>query len=104
MAVQWLLKNGAKVEAKDKNGWTALHSAVKNKHEKVVRLLLENGADVNEKESSGWQPLHSAAENGLKDMVSLLLDKGAQDRPHRPLNWCVDRTINKIDYYYLSRY
>ncbi|KAG9346086.1 hypothetical protein JZ751_007904, partial [Albula glossodonta] len=40
-----LIKAGADVNARDKNGKTPLMVAVLNNHEKLVQLLLEKGAD-----------------------------------------------------------
>ncbi|KAF9277727.1 hypothetical protein BGZ68_009056 [Mortierella alpina] len=39
-----LLDAGAKIDARDNFGWTALIWATNNKHEHIVRLLLEHGA------------------------------------------------------------
>src|SRR5204863_3116842 len=47
--VQKLLEEGDDVNEKDNDGWTALHWAVFDGHEKVARLLIEHGADVDAK-------------------------------------------------------
>jgi ankyrin repeat protein len=48
--VELLLKNGANVNAKAADGWTALVRAADRGHRKVVEVLLKNGADVNAKD------------------------------------------------------
>jgi ankyrin repeat protein len=37
--VKQLLENGADVEVKDSDGWTALHRAASEGHEEVIKLL-----------------------------------------------------------------
>lgn len=39
---------------------TALHLAVKNKHEKIVRKLLHAGVNVNSIDKTGWSPIQKA--------------------------------------------
>ena len=51
-AVQALLSGGADVNARDKNGLTALRMASQNGHTEVVKLLLEKGAEVNVKHTT----------------------------------------------------
>ncbi|KAI0270169.1 ankyrin repeat-containing domain protein [Russula aff. rugulosa BPL654] len=43
--VRLLLEHGADIEAKDKNGKTALQEAAENERDKVVELLREHGAE-----------------------------------------------------------
>ena len=79
---QWLLANGAKVNAKDKNGATPLYSAVLANAVDVVKLLLVNGADANVLTSGGWTPLHwavhgNAVHGNSVDVAKLLLINGA---------------------------
>ncbi|MBU0632763.1 ankyrin repeat domain-containing protein [bacterium] len=45
-AFKILIRRGADVNAKDKNGVTLLHVAAKYRAKKIVKYLLENGADV----------------------------------------------------------
>lgn len=82
-----LLERGAKVDAKDKRGRTALHYAVmfKNSNIHVVRLLLKNGANPNAipgvgKKRIGYTALHSAVLYENTRLVRLLLDFGATCR------------------------
>ena len=50
-SVKELLKKGAKVNEKDRNGATALRLAAENGHIDMVKLLVSNGADVNVRNS-----------------------------------------------------
>ncbi|RAO66927.1 uncharacterized protein BHQ10_002939 [Talaromyces amestolkiae] len=66
-------------------GQTALHLAVANGHEAVVKLLVENGADINSMEwgcnrnsHHGQAALHWAAKGGHLVMVKLLVENGAE--------------------------
>ena len=51
-----LIKYGADVNAKDKEGNTPLYLKRNSKH--IVKLLIENGADVNAKNNEGNTPLY----------------------------------------------
>ncbi len=55
-----LLRRGAKLEAPNRDGSTALHSAAFMGRAETVRLLLDNGADVNALAHNGETPLDSA--------------------------------------------
>ena len=39
-----LISKGANVNAKDDDGWTPLHYAVREGHTKIIELLKKNGA------------------------------------------------------------
>lgn len=55
------LKQGADLQASDKNGVTALHHAVRFRSPAAVRTLVEHGADVNRAcRRNGSTPLHRA--------------------------------------------
>jgi len=74
-----LLTESTEINAKDKDGFTALHWAARNGHKKVVELLLTEGADPNARDTFNlWTPLHWAPLRGFKDVVELLLAKGAE--------------------------
>ncbi|MFC1841840.1 ankyrin repeat domain-containing protein [Candidatus Dependentiae bacterium] len=75
--VEFLVKNGAKVNEKDK--WTKntpLHLAAKYRYLKVTKFLVKNEAKVNEKNKWGNTPLHEAT--GHLEVVKFLVKKGAE--------------------------
>ena len=71
------LNHGAKVDAKDNKGRTALMWAASHGNEQIVRFLLEHGADVNAADANGDTALIYAADRGNTGLVQLLKDKGA---------------------------
>ena|SRR5713226_6623630 len=73
--VEALLRNGAKIEARANDDWTALTIAAERGYVEIVRLLLEKGARVNAKEGGGHTPLFWAERNKHKEVEELL--KGA---------------------------
>ena len=75
--VEKLLKEGADVNAKNSEGYTALILASSNGHKEIVEMLLEKGADVNAKDSDGWTALMWASRNGHTETVTILLEEGA---------------------------
>ena len=58
--VDLLLQKGASVDARNRDGSTALHGAMFVGYPNVVRVLMKNGADVNAKNNNGETPLESA--------------------------------------------
>ena len=75
--VKSALDNGANVNAKDADGWTALHQSALYGPKEVVELLIAKGADINAKERDRWAPLDQAAYNGHIEIAELLISKGA---------------------------
>ncbi|KAI9894511.1 MAG: hypothetical protein M1814_001865 [Vezdaea aestivalis] len=73
-----LQEKGFDIDLKElSSGRTALHEAVMNEQELVVKLLLENGADIEAKNSHGSTALVLAAFGGEEQIVKLLLENGA---------------------------
>jgi len=63
-----------KLDARSRNGDTALMLAAYKGNMAAVRALLDKGAEPNQ---TGWTALHYAAASGHNDIVQLLLDRYA---------------------------
>lgn len=66
--VEFLLANGASIQACDEGGLHPLHNACSFGHADVVRLLLEAGASPNTTDNWNYTPLHEAASKGKIDV------------------------------------
>ena len=75
--INFLLENGAKFDATNKNGITTLMYAIQYDKIDKVKLLISKGADVNAKGRDGETALIRAI-NKPSDMVELLIEKGAK--------------------------
>ncbi|QYT04231.1 ANK_REP_REGION domain-containing protein [Trichoderma simmonsii] len=78
-----LVKGGAKVNAVDVDGNTALHRRVKAREPNLlaIKKLVEAGADVNAKDDSGCTPLmrlSSVKESSVNPITTYLRSKGAR--------------------------
>ena len=76
-SVKQYLDAGAIVNAKDKDGWIALHYAALEGHKDIVELLIDKGADINAMDWDGFTPMINAALEGHKEIVELIIEKGA---------------------------
>ncbi|MBR9984204.1 MAG: ankyrin repeat domain-containing protein [Wolbachia endosymbiont of Homalodisca vitripennis] len=77
--VRLLIKKGAEVNARDKNGYTPLHCAVFAKSLENVKVLLREGADVNATQYvTGCTPLHSACKGAGVEIIKELVKAGAE--------------------------
>jgi ankyrin repeat protein len=92
----FLLANGADINAKDSNGeFTPLDLALSCYHYMdMVELLVAKGADVNAKSKQGLTPLEEAAMRGQRDAAGLLVAKGADvnakdSKGNTPLLWAL---------------
>jgi uncharacterized protein len=72
-----LLDRGAAIDARDREGKTALAKAAEADKLPLIRLLLERGADPNARAVDGSTPLFYAAEQDRGQVVGLLLERGA---------------------------
>jgi ankyrin repeat protein len=75
--VQYLLEKRADINAKDDQGWTALHMAVRRGALVYVQYLVEQGVDIKAKDKEGRTALHLAAGSGFLNTVQYLVEQGA---------------------------
>jgi ankyrin repeat protein len=61
--IRCLLDAGATINARDKNGATPLHRAVRGRCADAVKCLLESGGDATLKNKPGSTPFHLAVQN-----------------------------------------
>lgn len=71
------------MEALDKGGTSAIHTAVKNNHFEVLEAMIRKGININITEDqpavAGTTPLHTACAYGFPKIVQMLMDAGADD-------------------------
>jgi len=72
-----LIKHGADINKKGKDGNTAISDASYWGCENNVEFLIKSGADVNIVKNNGFSPLISASSNGNILIVKMLLSAGA---------------------------
>jgi ankyrin repeat protein len=79
-SVEYLLKAGAKVNARDTRNLSPLFFALATEYPslKVVRTLIAAGADVNTADSSGDTPLDWAEKFGYPEIIAELKMAGAK--------------------------
>jgi len=70
--VEWLLEYGAKINATQPGGWTALHAAAANGDAEIVAFLLEKGAATGQKAENGQTASDRAQEKGHEQVVAVL--------------------------------
>lgn len=75
--VEFLLNQGADVNAVDKGGLIPLHNASSYGHVDIAALLIKHGTAVNAVDKWGYTPLHEAAQKGRTQLCALLLAHGA---------------------------
>mmetsp|Transcript_3553 Transcript_3553/g.9861 ORF Transcript_3553/g.9861 Transcript_3553/m.9861 type:complete len:127 (+) Transcript_3553:3450-3830(+) len=71
--VKLLCESGARVNAKDKFGYTVAMRAAAKGHTAVLRELIERGADLRKVNAEEDSALHAACEADTPDAAALLL-------------------------------
>ena len=96
-ALENLIAQGADLEAKSEEGWTALHLAAYQGKVDIIKKLVEAGADFNAitDEKKRLTPLHLTALGKQPQAASLFLDD-------YPADVRVDGSGNTFDFYFLS--
>ncbi|XP_066146505.1 poly [ADP-ribose] polymerase tankyrase isoform X2 [Euwallacea fornicatus] len=74
---EYLLENGADVNAQDKGGLIPLHNASSYGHLDIAALLIKYNTVVNATDKWGFTPLHEAAQKGRTQLCALLFAHGA---------------------------
>jgi hypothetical protein len=74
--VQYLIMYGADINAKDNNGNSPLHWAIKNRQYQIAENLIELEADVNAKNNDGQTPLNIAGDRSY--ITEMLIEYGAE--------------------------
>ncbi|KAL5234784.1 hypothetical protein ACI65C_002194 [Semiaphis heraclei] len=74
---EFLLEQGADVNAQDKGGLIPLHNASSYGHLDLAALLIKHDTTVNATDNWGFTPLHEAAQKGRTQLSALLLAHGA---------------------------
>lgn len=70
--VKELVRAGADVNARNANGDTALHMALRGGNENVARLLIKKGADYEIANNKGQTPADIAVEKGYETVIALM--------------------------------
>uniref|UniRef100_A0A8C5AKE6 Poly [ADP-ribose] polymerase n=1 Tax=Gadus morhua TaxID=8049 RepID=A0A8C5AKE6_GADMO len=88
---EFLLQQGAEVNAQDRGGLIPLHNAASYGHVDVAALLIKYDACVNATDRWCFTPLHEAAQKGRTQLCALLLVHGADpalrnQEGHSPLD------------------
>ncbi len=70
-----LLRYGADLNAKAKNGLSPVHLCAQEDRVNVAAILASNGADLDAETKAGYTPLHVASHFGSVAMVRFLLEQ-----------------------------
>jgi ankyrin repeat protein len=77
LVVKQLLTGGARIEARDQRGRTALLAATQRNRVEAARFLIQEGADVNAKDFIQDSPYLYAAAEGRVEILKMTLGAGA---------------------------
>lgn len=79
--LEYLLEQGADVNATDYQGYSILHHAVSEQNEAMVALIVTKVPDelLNQRDSEGHSPLYHAQNGENKAIEELLINKGASN-------------------------
>lgn len=72
-----LLEQGAPLNIKNSDGFTALLLALRNGHTEAAKLLIKSGANVDAKDPEGSTPLYSAIKKMMPEVALALIERSA---------------------------
>lgn len=75
--VKFLIKNGANVNATNKNNCTPIHYAAELGFEELIKILFRSGAGLDLQDNLGKTPLHYACRKTMYQSILSLVDAGA---------------------------
>ena len=81
LVVDWLLINGANVQATDAWNRTPLHIAARRNNKDILRCLLHHHADTSAKDKFGMTPIQGAHERGFRGNVKILAQQSEDAEP-----------------------
>ncbi|MBV0900111.1 MAG: ankyrin repeat domain-containing protein [Wolbachia endosymbiont of Fragariocoptes setiger] len=67
------LRNGADINSRSINSWSALHFAAKGGNSTIIKLVLDKGLNYRMKDVDGQSLIHIASSYGRKDTVEFLI-------------------------------
>lgn len=74
-AINFLIDNGANLDASDFRGYTPIHIACIHKKTDIIKLLIEKNVNINISNTNGYSPIHQACFNNDVDIVKMLIEK-----------------------------
>jgi hypothetical protein len=101
MLIWAMVGRGLTLDSVDECGRTALHLAVADNNESIVRRLLDNGANISCRDCAGTTPLkHSILDHNVT-IAAVLIEYGADvnERYHHgrmPLHLCTDNQAKEL--------
>lgn len=97
--IEKLVKSGANLNAKDKNGNAPIHLAAASSSAKVMKALIKAGANMNLQNKDGATALHIAVAQGKVDVVRALIqaraDAKIKDKDGRTAVHMIAKNPNK---------
>ncbi len=102
--LEYLVENGANVNAMDNDNVTPLHSLSYRGDTRAMEILIEEGANVEAKEVSGLTPLMYTAYGGQEVAAALLIKHGANVKVRDDTGLTVADIAEDQGYAELARY